>query len=102
MNEFIITCLFRLAKTCYRNNEDRKASVLIYDTCAAVLNGGAVQKAAEWIEARPYALQLEKEVARAIRDTLRFDGVMRTTVFNQYREKLCKLSTEYAEVFQRS
>jgi len=60
-----------------------------------------VQRASQWLEERPYALRVEKEVARMIRDTYRFsDRAESYTVFSRYREKISRLSPTLATAFR--
>lgn len=51
----------------------------------------AVVRSHEWLEARPYALKVELEVARAIRDTLSREGLEQKTTFDRYAERLTTL-----------
>lgn len=55
----------------------------------------AVHAAYTWIEARPYALQVELEVARAIMHTYRTTGLVQSTTLDQYTTRLAAMDKRY-------
>ena len=90
MNQVELRCFEVLGKLFVSNNTNQKGREFVGEVSSLLGDSdqAVVQKAHQWLSERPYALDVELEVARAMLHTFSKQGLDRTSTFRRFDVKL--------------